>query len=171
MFNIRQAYEQDLHHIADMDIKSFDEPWPTELWTQLLLLDRHQYRVATSYGTPVGFVVFAPMTLTNRADYAREDPAKSVVIGKLAVKPAYRRRYIGSMLLQSVGAYCRDFDFTRVETLIPESLCVPGPRRVSGWMTKMGFRADRVVKNTFYNYGEIEDGYEFYYDLRTKTNE
>lgn len=149
IFSIRDARPEDQVPIIDCDIKCFDLAWSTDSWSYVAA--NNVVKVATFYGTPIGFSVFL---------LKADEPV--VVLPKLGVKPTYRGKGVGRALLKEALVFARQVDARTIETIIPESLLRPGePAFVGDWMTKMGWRPDGLVREFFPSMGEKEDGVRF----------
>lgn len=150
MFAIRPFTPADLVHLQDCDVKCFDYGWNAEEWA--FAAENYAIRIASYYGTPVGFAVMVVVT----------DPKRVGHLFKLGVKPNFRRRKVGRLLIASTIAFAKASDVDEIESIVPEGLCRPGePQDITGWLAKVGFRGTGVVPNYIHNMGVIEDGYKF----------
>lgn len=148
-FEVRPAVAEDVTHVMDIDVKSFDLPWSSEEWHRPQL----SIGVATLQKTPIGVAVFQIVRF-------KEDCY--VEFHKLAVRPNFRGRKVSLQLFEDVMHCARYSGATHIETIVPENLCLPGnPQDISGWLTRVGFRATGVKRGHFQLYGQPEDGYEF----------
>lgn len=150
IFGIRDAKPDDLVHLQDCDVKCFDYGWSTEEWE--FAAENYAVRVAHYYGTPIGFAVFVVLNERQRI----------VHLFKLGVKPNFRRRKVGRLLVAEAMGFAEVRGIGEIESIIPESLCRPGePQDITGWLAKIGFRGTGLVPNYIQNMGINEDGYKF----------
>ena len=154
MLTVRPAKAADIQYVLDLDMKCFDDPWPSDRWRTPEL----SVAVACSYGTPVGVVVFEIIN-TRKQQCVRMD--------KIAVKPGFRRRGIGAMLVDEVRKTAMYSGLLYVEMTVPESLCVPNtPRDITGFLSKAGFRGFGIKQNAFADLGQSEDGFIFRLEIK-----
>ena len=157
VFRVRDANGEDAHHVIDIDIKCFDDPWPPDYWR--VATEDFKINVATFYGTPIGMAVFMLAE--------SEDGKQFIHLAKVAVKPAYRKRGVGSLLMRSIDEFGLHAGAGWAWLTVPESIC-HGARSIAGWMAKVGFKAQAVHKDCFQSFGQSEDGYLFQYPLRPR---
>lgn len=150
MFAIREARPEDLNRLQHSDLKCFDYSWDAEEWK--FAIENYSVKLATYYGTPVGFSVMAIVT----------EPKRIGHLFKLGVIPTFRRRKLGRQLIAGAMGFTQFAGLNEIEAIIPEMLCRPGePQDILGFLAKVGFRATGVVPNYIKNMGVIEDGYQF----------
>jgi len=149
MLNVNNGGRANANELLDIDIKSFDDPWSAEHWSEIVDSPHHSIVVARLYGTPIAFVVFQATPAT-------------VTILKLCVKQQHRRNGASLRLLATVFAYARTANAPEVCIVVPESTIYPGPRNVSKYLQHVGFVATTpFIKGHFHVYGEPEDGVMF----------
>lgn len=133
----------------DCDIKCFDYPWSSDSWA--FAAEEYVLKVATYYGTPIGFAVY----LFNEEKGVAQFP-------KIGVKPTFRRRGVGRMLLRDGIKFATTMGAPLIETVLPESILRPNePNFVGEWMTKMGWKATGIERDFYPMMGQKEDGIRF----------
>ncbi len=143
--NIRKPEPQDLNYILDIDLKCFEDNWSYNEWRETLYDPRYGVLLGTYKSLPVGFIVWFSGT-------------KEGLITRLAVKPAYQRKGVGSQLLSAVEVILVQQSIKEVHFPITETLCQPGqPHDVSRWLTKRGYRASALMRGTGLYCGTKED--------------
>jgi GNAT superfamily N-acetyltransferase len=149
MIQIRASNEQDAHYLLDIDIKCFDYAWLPKDWRRIA--QDCMACVATWRGTPIGMVVF------------RNNRQGDVEIEKVAVKAPFRHQGIGRRLIHNCAMFAREIGAIELLMLVPEGRLRPGePDDISGWLTKLGFRAEvPLLRDYFTFYGQPEDGVLF----------
>ena len=154
MIEVRPGRKEDIQYVLDIDVKCFDDPWSPDKWRK----DELSVAVGTVHKTPVGVVVFEIIN-TRKQQCVRMD--------KIAVKPGFRNRGIAKALVQEVRNCCMYNGLLYIETIIPESMCVPDtPRDVTGFLSKVGFRGFGIKRDAFTDMGQPEDGYIFRLEIK-----
>jgi len=126
---IREANALDRSKLYDMDIKCFDDVWDLEAWLHWFEKDRVIY-IAELDNKEVGFAVCVLLS-------------DGILIEKIGVKPAHRLLGISMSLLLTIQLCAGEQEWPGVvSTTVPETFLSPGqPGDVSGWITKVGFKA------------------------------
>jgi GNAT superfamily N-acetyltransferase len=147
---VRRGSVRDVNYIKDIDMKSYQYPWPYEHWITLGEDETYHWCVAAKGVEPVGFAVW-------------QDHPHAVEIHRLAVKPADQGEGTGTSLMDYVCGYAKDCFFNRVVVVVPEINCLPGdPDDVSGWLAMQGFKAEPpILKDHVCRYGTLIDCYTF----------
>lgn len=147
---IRDANERDLGYLQDIDIKCFDASWTPDVWTYAL--QNYAVKVATMFGTPVGFVAFV----------IDPDDKSTCILIKLAVKKPHRGQGIGRGLFNTALSFCRLMRVKNLVCNLPESMCDPSTQfDCSAWLNKMGMRATSIDRDKYTYLGQVEDGFVF----------
>jgi len=137
-------------HLQDCDVKCFDYGWTNEEWA--FAIESYSVKVAHFYGTPIGFAVFVVVN----------DEPRIVHLFKVGVKPPFRKRKAGRLLIHEATTFARVQGLNEIEAVVPEMLCSPGePQDITGWLLKVGFLGTGVIRNYIQNMGVKEDGYKF----------
>lgn len=151
--NVRQVVASDINYLTDIEIKCYEDAKGLDWWRETIKNPEKHAIIAVGHKVPIGFVVWseAPKASDHTADVER-----------LAVKPAFRKRGAGTMLLRDVITQARILDLTQLRLVVPESLCFPGhPDDVSEWLRVRQFSAVRIIKDHFEAYGYKEDAFVF----------
>jgi GNAT superfamily N-acetyltransferase len=86
---------------------------------------------------------------------------------RIGVKPDYRGRGIGTLLLQTVVIAARQKNIPKVVIPVPESLCCPGSQYdISQWLIWQNFRATEILKDAVTVCGTLEDVYLFTFNIK-----
>lgn len=167
--SVRRGGSRDVNYIKDIDMKSYQYPWPHERWVTLSKDETYYWCVASRDVEPVGFAVWRDIQF----EVPRLKFTPTISIERLAVKPFDRGEGIGTALLSYIYEYAEDHFFNRVVTVVPEINCLPGdPDDISAWLLLQGFKAERpILRNCAYRYGEFVDCYLFAKSLRELPNE
>lgn len=146
--SIRSIMIKDLNWLMDIDIKSYEYPWSIEQWKKLADGLQYVILVALVKNVPVGFVAY-------------DRTQGEVEILRIAVKPSYRRKGIGTKLLYTVEKGAGTLN--RIRIVVPEIQCFPGHEDdVSQWLLKRGYVAvPPILKNHFQFCGNNIDGFTF----------
>ena len=125
--------------LHDMDLKCFDDVWDEESWLHWFEDDRVVY-IAEVDGKEAGFV--ACMILSD-----------GIFIEKLGVKPSYRGQGVSRKLLSSIELQARLCAWPHVVSItVPETFLSPGrPDDISGWVSKVGFKAKPPLQPYFFH--------------------
>jgi ribosomal protein S18 acetylase RimI-like enzyme len=151
---IREATWMDRTQLIDIDIKCFDDVWPSEDWVHWMKEDRVVFISEIYSPTPgvfpqlVGFV--ACILLSD-----------GIAIEKIGVKPNHRRQGVAADLLYEINHKAESREWPHVVTLtVPETFLSPGcPDDISGWIIKSGFKAKTPLQpDYFYINGDSIDG-------------
>jgi GNAT superfamily N-acetyltransferase len=150
--SLRPALGNDINFLVDIDLKSYDYPWSIDKWQSLAFDPTCVIVLAIINVEPVGFVAWRKKTAIKEAEILR-----------LAVKPAYRKCGVGSLLLSSVEITACESGLQEIVIIVPEVYCFPGHKNdVSQWLLARGFRAVApIFKNYFDLYGSKVDGFKF----------
>lgn len=157
MSNIRRPQVGDLNFLLDIDLKCFEDNLSLDEWR--IFFDDASYKMLTwiIQAVPVGFIIW-----------------QENIIVRLAVKPVYRHRGVGSQLLSFVENRLIQQRHQIVMIDVPESLCCPGkPVDVSSWLLKRGYQAEFLHKAATVFCGHTEDLVHFNKNLlkrRTTTH-
>jgi len=152
--NIRKPGAQDLNYILDIDLKCFEDTWPHTKWRETVRDPNYGMLIGTYQGLPVGFIVWS----------------NDGVIARLAVKPTYRNKGVGSQLLAAVEVIFSQQTILEVKFPITESLCQPGVSYdMSHWLTNRGYRANGLIKGAGWFSDTKEDQIKFHKFLEGST--
>lgn len=158
--DIREVAQRDINHLLDIDIKCFDYCWTAEDWRMVASSQHVKILIASWYGTPLGFVVTEPCKGEN-------DETPYLSMPKLAVKPSFRGRGIGTKLLSKVWSRAFELNLPRITTVVSETMCDPTQIPNSAtWLTKMQFKSTGIVRQFVRMYGQHEDGYKFELEVK-----
>ncbi len=150
---IRQLKPGDINYLTDIEIKCYGDAQGLDWWRHVLQNLLQYTAAATVHQVPVGFIVWEKQEYNNKP---------VACIQRLAVKPAFRRRSIGTQLLRHAALASRTNGMPNLMIAVPESLCFPGHvDDVSQWLLKREFRAVEVQKESFESYGHTEDVFVF----------
>jgi N-acetylglutamate synthase-like GNAT family acetyltransferase len=150
--SIRTAQTKDVHHLVDIDLKSYDYPWTVDEWRKLSEDPTCIIVIASFKVEPISVCVW------------RKKPAvKEAEILRLATKPKYRKRGAATFLLNAAEHSAKAHELEKVTIIVPEINCFPGHfDDVSQWLLKRGYQAIApILKNHFYMYGKRCDGFKF----------
>ena len=134
---IRDCTEGDLPAVQRIEEASFDDPYPPSLFLRLLEDYSHGFRVAVAGEELVGYCV-----LVNKNNKG--------VIASLAVRPDFRRRSIGEMLLEDAIRIAREALVNSIELQVR----VENSSAISLY-SKFGFKTEGRIRNY---YGRGKDG-------------
>lgn len=150
--SVRVARANDINHVVDIDLKSYDYPWPVEKWRKFIVDPTCITILASFKAEPVGVCVWQKKPAVDEAE-----------ILKLATKPAHRNKGVATFLLNAVQMTAIDYGLKLVTIIVPEINCFPGhPDDVSQWLLEQGYKAiTPILKNHFYMYGKKCDGFKF----------
>jgi GNAT superfamily N-acetyltransferase len=153
--SVRLGNIRDVNYIKDIDLKSYQYPWPDESWFTLGDEETHHWCVATRRAEPIGFAVW-------------QDHPQAVELHRIAVKPPEQRKGVGTQLVKYVCDYAKERYRGRIVTVVPEINCLPNdPDDVSGWLLKLGFKAEApILRDHVRRYGRLVDCYTFALELR-----
>jgi len=148
----RLAQLSDIHSLVDIDIKGYDYPWPLEKWRSIVDDPTCIVTLAAIKIEPVGVCV-----------WQKKPAIKEAEILRLTIKPAYRKRGVGSFLLRVIESEVRENGLQEMVVIVPELKCFPGhPDDVSQWLLDRGYRAVKpILTNHFCMYGSKCDGFKF----------
>ena len=156
LIHVRGARLSDANELVDIDIKCFEDAWPTEEWNRIGHKAEYAISVATLFGSAIGFGVFH-----------YDEDSNDVVIDKLAVKPAHRRKGASLHILAGGVDYAKTKAAKALTIIVPESTIYPGPASIGGWLQAVGFKATKpFFRRHFEAYGHYEDGVKFYAQMR-----
>ncbi|MHC4188381.1 MAG: GNAT family N-acetyltransferase [Planctomycetota bacterium] len=158
---IRSAQVRDVNYLADIDLKSYDYPWPIDKWRRLAIDPTCVILLASFTVEPIGFCV-----------WEKKPETKEATILRLATKPIYRSMGVASLLLEASECGAKENELQTMTFIIPEIKCFPGqPDDVSQWLLNRGYRAGPpILKDYFYMYGADCDGFIFTHSLTEKTD-
>jgi len=150
MIHVREMTTYDMQAVVDIDLKSNEFPLSLDEWRSV----QRQFKVflVTSFGEPVGFIVFS-----GEKD---EKGNPGVWLRVAAVKPAMRGRGFGKKLMDRTVQYAHEIKAKEIRAVIPESHCYDRPC-AGTWLLACGFKASEVLRNKFEHYGVLEDGIMF----------
>jgi ribosomal protein S18 acetylase RimI-like enzyme len=150
----------DANELVDIDIKCFEDAWPVDEWNRIGHNAAYAISVATMFGTVAGFGVFR-----------YDEDTNDVVIEKLAVKPAYRRKSASQHLLNGGIDYAKTKAAKALIIIVPESTIYPDTGINGKWLEAVGFKAIKpFLRRHFEAYGHYEDGVKFTAPLRYGNN-
>ncbi len=129
---VRAASRDDLPHVYAIEVSSFDRPYPYPYLEILLNLAPDFFLVAECEESIVGYVIALP----------RSDSSCHIV--SIAVAPAYRRKRIGAVLLQSIMHTCSCHGYRRY-VLEVEYTNVPAKKLYE----KSGFKLLKSLANYY----------------------
>lgn len=140
---IRDAKPFDQVVLHDCDLKCFYVPWSDDFWGEIA--KTHVVKVATYWGSIIGFVV---------ATYLEEH--RHVMVPKVCVKPNYRRRKVGTQLIDEVEKFARLMKAECIVCTVPESF-TSGDQDATGWLKALNFKAVGLLREGATCYGDAED--------------
>lgn len=149
IFRTRDARPEDQVYIQDLDLKCFETPWSSDGWAYAG--EHYVIKLATFYGTPIGFATYLHNTEQNVIQFP-----------KVGVKRAYRNKGVARQLVSEAVQFCKQVRATRIETLVPETLLRPGePQDASQWLSLVGWQATDIVRDFFPCMDQREDAVRF----------
>lgn len=150
--SIRTAQTKDVHHLVDIDLKSYDYPWSVDKWRKLSEDPTCIIVVASFKVEPISLCI-----------WQKKPAVKEAEILRLATKPKYRKRGVATFLLNAAEHSAKVHELAKVTIIVPEISCFPGhPDDISQWLLKHGYQAIApILKNQFYMYGKHCDGFKF----------
>jgi N-acetylglutamate synthase-like GNAT family acetyltransferase len=156
---IRTALTREANSLLDIDLKSYDYPWPIAKWRAVLGDEEHSVLVACVKAQPVGVCIWRRSKQHLRAE-----------ICKLAIKHEYRRHGFACNLLRRVDQDVAELGMLETVVVVPEINCFPGhPDDVSVWLSKQGYTPERhIIRDKFLMYGSLCDGFQFIREVGTK---
>jgi len=105
---IREAHEEDIDQIMNIEELCYEYPWPREVFEEEIDQDGVGIgMVAEEEGLVVGFL--SGMTV-----------ADEFHLHNIAVHPDFRGRGIGRGLVEAIESYCRQEDFQRIHLEVRE---------------------------------------------------
>jgi len=134
--SLRQPEINDISHLFDIDLKSFEVPWDIDVWRNVC--ENTEFNKLVVGDSPIGFIVWKQ--------------TKSTDIWRFAVKPDYRNKGIGTSLLKEVKVFAAKNNCHKIIIPVLENLCYTG---IGCWLNKRGFKATGVIK------GINEDSFNF----------
>ena len=138
---IREAHEQDIDQMMNIEELCYDHPWPREAFEQEIEQDDVGYgMVAEDEGLLVGFL-------------SGMISADEFHLHNIAVHPDFQGKGIGRELIEAVETYCRERNFRRILLEVREDNQVA--RRL---YLGLGFQAAGTRKD-FYGPGQDADLY------------
>ena len=154
---IRLAQARDIHYLADIDLKSYDYPWSLTQWREIGTDPTTAVMIAAVRADPVGMYV-----------WRKQPNIKQAEILKLATKPIFRGRGIGTFLLLAAEAAMCASSLNEATIIVPEINCLPDhPDDVSSWLVKRGYHVVLpILEGRFRMYGKRCDGFKFVHDVR-----
>jgi hypothetical protein len=156
LIHVRGVRLSDANELVDIDIKCFEDAWPSEEWNRIGHSSDYAISVATMFGSAVGFGVFH-----------YDEESNDVVIDKLAVKPAHRLKGASLLILMGGMDFAKSKAAKSLTIIVPESTIYPGPASIGGWLQAVGFKATKpFLKRHFKAYGHFEDGVKFFAPMR-----
>ena len=136
----------DVHYVLNIDLKCFETQYDMESW-EIIFSENIPVIVAVIDETPIGYMSM----------YSTQG---ILWIGRIGVLPAFRRRGIGTKLLDF--GLSQALDETEARVTIPEYQCRPNePDDASQWLLNRGFRCQQERPDVFTAYGRMYDGYQF----------
>ena len=150
--SIRPAQTRDIHHLVDIDLKSYAYPLSVDGWRKLADDPTCVILIAAFKVAPVAVCV-----------WQKKPAVKEGEILRLATKKKHRNLGAGSYLLKAAERGAKDYELDKVTIVVPEINCFPGHADdVSQWLLKREFQAvPPILKNRFYMYGQRCDGFKF----------
>lgn len=145
----RPAEITDIGGLMNTDLKCFDAPWPTDMWREC----PHKCSLVSVGGNVAGFVVFTALQFIFPGS-ERYVTADDVWIVRMGVKPEYRNKGLGSLLLDRVLDFADHNKARRIAGIVSENTVVD----LRHWLTKRKFLAAGIVNNCFTEYGDDTDG-------------
>lgn len=138
---IRECNEKDLCGVLLIENASFDKPFSESLFKELYINFRRGFRVAESANKLIGYSIIFP--------YRGGD---TMILMSVAVDPDYRRKRIGSALLQDAISLAGNLGARRlILQVAKENLAA------NNLYIRFGFRQ---MKNLPNYYGAGKDGFE-----------
>jgi ribosomal-protein-alanine N-acetyltransferase len=154
---IRKAEERDLQRVMEIERRSFPTPWPEGLLRGYL--GEEGFMVGEEAGEVIGYILgglrtpsfFSRVERRTRLFFhrEREDDEPDLHIGhvmNLAIDPPYRRRGLGTELLQAGLAYLKDLGARRVELEVRTQ-----NREAIQLYRKFGFSIERLISHYYRN--------------------
>jgi GNAT superfamily N-acetyltransferase len=148
MIKIRKPEVTDINALLDIDLKSVDNSWTLDQWRGMCVNHDTYVSLATYLNDPIGFII---CNTTGR-------------ILKIAVKPAFRNKGIGTKLIETVKYWAVENNILGLGIAVPESLCYNSD--ICRWLNNQGFLASGILKDEVKYCGIIEDGFLFLLVLR-----
>ncbi len=130
---IRKCTQGDLGKVVDIERRSFKCPYTESVFLYHLLMNPDGFLVAQKDGVVVGYVIGIAMG------------RKGVVIS-LAVSPEFRRKGIGSRLINEILDCLKSTEEVDVQVRI-------GNRSALKFYQSVGFKKEGIIKN-YYSDGE-----------------
>ncbi len=135
---IRNCNEQDLTFVQEIEIASFDDPYPPPLFLSFYKMFPRGFRVLSIDKILVGYCT---MVIEH----------KNAMIVSLAVRPDYRGRRVGSRLIQDAIDLCKNqFNVDGIDLQVS----VDNNNAILLY-SRFGFLAGRAIRNY---YGDGKDG-------------
>lgn len=143
MIKIRKPEVTDINALLDIDLKSVDNYWTLDQWRGMCVNHDTYVSLATYFNDPAGFII---CNITGR-------------ILKIAVKPTFRNKGIGTRLIETVKYWATENNIPGLGIVVPESLCYNSD--ICKWLNNQGFLANGVLKDGVTYCNEVEDGFLF----------
>ena len=147
---VRDCLHTDLKRIEEIEELSFEDPYPLSLFQKLLREFPWGFRVALSKDIVVGYCV---LVRTNDYD-------SSLLIASIAVDPAYRRRGIGTDLIEDAISIGRTHNRRHVRRIVLQVR--ENNESAISLYSKIGFRSMAIIPDY---YGVGKDALEMSIDL------
>ena len=154
---VRLAQARDIHYLADIDLKSYDYPWSLTRWREIGGDPTTAVMIAAIRADPVSMCV-----------WRKQPNIKQAEILKLATKPTFRGRGIGTFLLLAGEEAMSAISSDKATIIVPEINCFPGhPDDVSSWLINRGYYVDLpILEGHFHMYGKQYDGFKFVHNIK-----
>jgi ribosomal-protein-alanine N-acetyltransferase len=146
---VRNCLSSDLIRIEEIETISFDDPYPLSLFQKLLAEYPWGFRVATDGDLAIGYCV-----LVQTSD------GSSLLIASIAVDPLYKRRGIGTRMIEdaiSIGRSRNRGQIRRIMLQVRES-----NEGAISLYRKIGFRNSSIIQDY---YGVGKDALEMSLDV------
>ena len=146
MVEISYLTQSNLRNVLQIEQQSFTFPWDEDHFVWCLRHPRRIGVVANCGGEPIGFVIY------------RFQKNRLCVLN-LAVCPAWRRRGVGSQMMQRLVRKLPEFRIARITAKVRESNL-----SAQKFFQRQGFLAIRVLRNFYEDSGE--DAFLMEYDAK-----
>ncbi len=146
---LRNCLSSDLKRIEEIETLSFEDPYPLSLFQKLLGEYPWGFRVATMGDLAIGYCVLI-----------RTSDESSLLIASIAVDPLYKRRGIGTRIIEdaiSIGRSRNRGQIRRITLQVRES-----NEGAISLYRKIGFRSNSIIQDY---YGVGKDALEMSIDI------
>lgn len=146
MFDIYQPTRVGCSDVCEyLDVHCFEHSWVTSEWDYMLSNPVNDVRLAgvSKYAPPIGFA-------------AGQQTQHGYYLCKVGVLYKYRRMGVARHLVEEIITAClRRQGYDRILATVPEALVNPGkPNDCSRFLSKIGFKATRIVENDMLYLGQ-----------------